>query len=320
MTICLCDISALEVYRSYGRLLPELLSAPRTSKLNGCTIPCISELDDTLPRLGAKTKPYHLLVGDASITCQKAGTIKRVFSIKLPARSLIKIKQDVFITNPELTFCMLASLPIIDTIGLALIGFEFCGTYVLDSDEQSWKGFINTNEPITNTSKIENMLSSLGKYAGSKKAREALRLVANNSNSPMETVQAALLGFPHSMGGIGFGPYVLNYKIATSSGKRYIDLAIPQYKIGFEYKGRNFHTPEQTGRDDRRQNNIAGCGYTILNVWYEDLAQKHLFDSLVNNAANAMGKRLRIRSTKFEHKQRLLRMKTLPAIRDFDSF
>lgn len=319
MTICICDISALEIYRSYGRLLPDLLSAPRTSKLNTCTIPKSAALNDELSRLGAKTKPYHLAVNRASIACEKPGTKKRVFSIKLPAKCLIKIRSDIFITSPELTFCMLATLPGLDVIDLALIGFEFCGTYLLDTFGQSWKGFVNTEAPVTNTQKIAQTLGALDGYPGISKAREALALVANHSNSPMETVQAALLGFPRRLGGLGFSPYVLNQKVTTPSGNRYIDFAIPEYKIGFEYKGRNFHTPEQTSRDDRRQNKIIGSGYTIFNVWYEDLAQKNLFDDLVRDASKVMGKRLRIRSSKFEHSQRILRMKTLPSIQHFDS-
>lgn len=315
MTICVCDITALEIYRSSGRLLPDVLSAPRTSKLDSCTIPNLSELNDLLPRLGAITTPYHLAISDSSISRCKQGSKRRVISIPLPRQSIIKLKPDIFITSPELTFCMLATLDTIDVIQLALIGFELCGTYTLDTFKESWKGFTNTDSATTSTQKIYRMLDALGSYPGAKKAREALGLVSNNSNSPMETVQAVLLGFPRSLGGLGFGPYELNYKLSTPTGERYIDFALPHYQVGFEYKGRNFHTPEQTGRDDRRQNKIAGSGYTIFNVWYEDLAQKHLFDDLVHDASRAMGVRIRIRSKKFEQAQKILRMKTLPALK-----
>lgn len=318
MTICICDISALEIYRSYGRLLPELLDKQRANKIDDCTILNAKELDDVLPRLGAKTRPYHLAVGRASVAEAKPGVIKRVLTLSLPQRSFIKIQPEVLITSPELTFCMLSTLKEIDVIDLALIGFELCGTYVLDSFSESWKGFTNIDSPITSKERILKLVNTLGAYPGARKAKKAISLVVNGSNSPMETVQAILLCFPRSLGGLGFNDCELNYKINTPDGNRYIDLAFPKYHIGLEYKGRQFHTPEQTTRDDRRQNKITSTGYTIFNVWYDDLARLHLFDGLAKDISSAMGIRLRIRSNKFADAQRFLRMKVLPSVKNYE--
>lgn len=135
---------------------------------------------------------------------------------------------------------------------------------------------------------------------GSSRAREALELVSDGSNSPMESVLCALLTWPRRLGGYALGPVSLNHRVSTADGDRYVDVAFPGHKVGLEYKGRKFHAIEQAGRDDRRQNKLVGSGWTILNVWYEDIVEEHLYNQLVADVARAMGIRLRIRSGGFD--------------------
>lgn len=61
MSICLCDISALEAIRSSGKLVGELMDHSRTSSLDGCRAPNAAELDDLLVGLGVRTRPVHVL-------------------------------------------------------------------------------------------------------------------------------------------------------------------------------------------------------------------------------------------------------------------
>lgn len=94
-----------------------------------------------------------------------------------------------------------------------------------------------------------------------------------------------------------------------------MDVAFPGHKVGLEYKGRKFHTIEQVERDDRRQNKLVGSGWTILNVWYEDIVEEHLYNQLVVDVARAMGIRLRIRSSGFDARRNVLRMQLIPAFK-----
>ncbi|MDO4437304.1 MAG: hypothetical protein Q4B77_05070 [Coriobacteriaceae bacterium] len=237
----------------------------------------------------------------------------------LPARSLMCISSDIRVTSPALTFLQLAAMGDergcqYDIEDLALIGLELCGTYLLDT---SWDGLTNTGAPLTSADKISLVLESMRGAAGISRAREALPLVHNGSNSPMESILCALLTWPRRLGGFAFGPVSLNHHVITAAGDRYVDVAFPEQKVGLEYKGRQFHALEQVGRDDRRQNELVGSGWTIINVWYEDLVESHLFDRLVADVARALGVRLRIRSDKFEARSALLRARLLPALKRF---
>lgn len=312
--VCICGLSALELYRSMRRLLPELMVMPRTDKLEGCgTMPPVI-LEEEMQRLGVKTKPYHLL---CNIPCQlgvRSDIERHCRKCPLPYRALIVQSKDILVTGPEMTIIDLASNPSFDEVDLALIGFELCGTYLLDN---SWDGLTNTEKPLTHVAQIERMLQGLKGAHGLKAARTALELVHNGSNSPMETVLCALLTFPRRLGGFNLGPVSLNYRVSTGTGFRLIDVAFPEHKVGLEYKGREFHSIERVGRDDRRQNEIVGSGWTILNVWYEDLVEDHLFERLMADLAHAMGIRLRSRSNKFEAMHKVLRARLLPAVMKF---
>ncbi len=108
------------------------------------------------------------------------------------------------------------------------------------------------------------------------------------------------------LAGYALGPVSLNHRVSTADGDRYVDVAFPGHKVGLEYKGRKFHAIEQAGRDDRRQNKLVGSGWTILNVWYGDIVEEHLYNQLVADVARAMGIRLRIRSGGFDARRNVL--------------
>lgn len=311
--VCVCDISALELYRASGRLLPEILGARRTALLREVgPVPSLSILEDDMVRVGVRGRPYHLLVPQGGSTYSRDGIALHYRSAPLPPRSLVKASRDMLVVSPELMFLELAASGRLDAIELALIGFELCGTYVLDV---SWDGCTPTQVQMTSTGRIARLLSRERGARGAKLARCALGLVLDGSHSPMETVLAMLLTCPRRFGGFGLEGAVLNHRVSTFSGERWVDVAFPDYGVGLEYQGREYHGIERTQHDDRRQNELVGMGMTILNVWYEDVSQKHLFQQLVCSLARAMGIRLRIRSERFETRQELLRERLLSGLR-----
>lgn len=317
MAICIGCNSALEIYRSYGRLIPELLERRRTSKLDDCSLPSPLMLEDEMSRAGAYEKPYHLVFGNPCQAGPRPDVKRHTLVGALPRRAFVHMKKDVLLASPELMFVQLAASGDYDEIDLALVGYEICGTYVLDQDEDSWDGMINTTQPMTSTDKIQRMIAALSGRTGVKKAAVALSLVNDGSNSPMETILALLLTLPQRLGGLNLGPITMNKHVATSTGDRWVDVYFEGHNVGLEYKGREPHSLEKVGRDDRRQNKLVSSGVTILNVWYEDLADSHLFDQLVSDIASALGKRIRSRSNKFNQRQRLLRQRLLPSIRRY---
>lgn len=320
MSIYIGYTSALEAYRAQGRLLPELLESRRTSKLGDGEIPAAIMLEDDLSRIGVKNKPYHLLFSHESQTHARPDIVRHVLSGTLPKRAFVHATEDVLIASPELMFVQLASLEDFSEVDLVQIGYELCGTYLLDPFETIWKEPISDSTPMTSTSKISRMIDGLGARRGVKRARKVLELVNDNSNSPMETVLALLFCLPRRLGGLALEPVIMNKKITTATGDRWVDFFFPEHNVGLEYKGKDFHSIEKVGRDDRRQNKLVGSGLNILNVWYEDLVDPHLFEQLVQDVVNAMGIRLRIRSEGFATNQRLLRMHLLPTVKRYGGF
>ena len=318
MAICICDISALELLRSRGKLAPELLDMCRASTLQGCGIPGKLELEDALATFGEVSRPCHLMIL-ADKARSKPWAIRHEWRTDPPSRSLIRLSKDVLVESPELMFFDLASSQDFDVVDLALVGLELCGTYLFDNGQSGWDGFVNIDMPMTSRRSIGRIASRLKWRPGLGKAREAMGLVVDGCHSPMESVLLALLTFPRRLGGLGLSGARANYRIATSSGDRFADIAFPELKIVFEYKGRRYHLPEQAGRDDRRQNLLVGLGWTVINVWYEDLVDPQLFARLESVALKAAGKRDRIRSDSFRGRQQCLRARLIPRLRKWAS-
>lgn len=314
--VCACGASALELYRSSKRLIPTLLDKPRTGKVAGLMVPPRQFLEDDMTARGVTKQPYHVLV-DGNHGYNPRRDIHAVACYHpLPPRSLIKIDKGFWVTSPELTFIQICADEDLSDFDIICLGYELCGTYVLDD---SWDGLTCIDEPLTSTEKIGRLINSIHRVPGIKRARNLIKHVHDLSNSPMETILAMLVSLPTTKGGLGLGPISLNHPVATPVGQRRVDIGFPRQRVGLEYQGKEFHSIEAAERDARRQNKIVGSGFTILNVWYEDLIDEHLFQQLVTDLFRALGTRKRIRVTGYHTLQKLLRMQLMPAIKAYGS-
>lgn len=145
---------------------------------------------DDMERLGVKTRSVHILVSKESGARSRDDIVCHRSAAELPPRSLIYVNRDVLVTSPALTFLHLATVDLHKkqqrTVEeLAMIGLELCGTYLLDD---SWDGLTNTAKPLTSVEQIARVLDAMPGAPGIVRAREALELVSDGSNSPMESV------------------------------------------------------------------------------------------------------------------------------------
>lgn len=263
---------------------------------------------------GITERPYRVLV-DGNRGYNPRPDIHAIACYRpLPPRSLIKIDNGFWTTSPELTFIQVCGDESWSDFDIISLGYELCGTYVIDD---SWDGLTCIEKPPTSTEKIVRLINSIHRITGIKRARNLVRHVHDLSNSPMETILAMLVSLPTTKGGLGLGPISLNHPVPTPVGRRRVDIAFPRQHVGLEYQGREFHSIEAAGRDARRQNKIVGSGFTILNVWYEDLVDERLFQQLVTDLFRALGIRKRIRVTGHLTLQKLLRMHLMPAIKAY---
>lgn len=314
MSICLCDISALEAIRSSGKLVGELMDHPRTSSLDGCRAPNAAELDDLLVGLGVRTRPVHVLTPEGSSTHRQLGVVRRRCTCRLPRASLLKVEEGILVASPELLIVQMAELGNVDEVELAQLASELCGTYLLDPNKESWEGFTNIDKAVCSLARIGGTLGAFGKMRGATKLRRALAGAVEGSHSPMETVLALLMTLPRSVGGMGFSGVVMNYKVNTGNSYYLVDLAFPKLRVGLEYNGLQYHAIEQSARDDRRQNELIGQGWTIINVWIDDLKDPVKFARLISSLMRTMGRRTRPGDA-FLKRQANLRKRLVPGCR-----
>lgn len=265
-----------------------------------------------MTRAGVKTKPYHVLVDRPEAWRERDDLVCHKLTRSGSGASFIQVSPDLFVVSPELMFMELAASGEFDLLDLVEIGYELCGTYVLDS---SWDGYTTTDRPITSVRALARAAKAWSPRHGARLALDALRHIHDGSHSPMESDVAILLSYERRRGGLGLGPMVLNPRVDTPEGPRYVDILFPEAKVGVEYKGKRYHSVEQSARDDRRQNALVGMGYAIINVWYEDIVEDHLYEQLVQSIFRALGRRYRVRSDAFAARQRLLRMRLLSRFR-----
>lgn len=325
MAICICDTSALELYRSSGRLLPNVSNLARTMKADSFKAANYAEIRHDLLRFGVTGTPVHLLVRRNAKRTSFDGVVVHSRSAPLPARSILRVTSDVSVVSPEYLFLELAGRAArigpgrrrkcdelaLRKMMLVALGYELCGTYALDPVDE--KGFSNFEAPLASRLRIASMLERCSNMQGAPLVRETLPLVSEGSHSPMETALAMLLTLPRALGGMGFPQAVMNGTVATSDGAKRVDLLWPQNGVGLEYKGRKYHDASQAQKDDRRENKLVGSGVTVFNVWYEDLLFPPLFEALVQDVARPLGVRVRIRSGKHAPRREMLRAVALPA-------
>lgn len=213
--------------------------------------------------------PFHLLVGPDARRVATAHMVCHQSRCKYPPGSFRKIRKGVYVVSPELLFLQMAlqlSFP-----KLVELGFFLCGTYAYDGE----CGLIGDRMPLTKVSSLASYLTRCEGMRGNAKAKRALACVCEGSASPQETRLAMLFSLPKKKGGYGFPKPQMNYRIGYSSqerelyGRHYsiLDIYWPDWKLGVEYDGREYHgDSDAIARDRRKSSEMATRNITIVRV------------------------------------------------------
>lgn len=318
MDIVLCDISALEYWRTADPCSPSARHAVRSSAL-----PTKAPGKDlveaaVLQTLGTRSRPVHLLVSDEAGRKPSAHAVYHACS-SVPSRSLVAIGHDVAATSPELSFARLgASLSIAKLIA---IGCEQTGTYALAPDSPD--GFVR-QEPLTSVEQLRIFTQSIEGLPGIKRARRAARFVLPGSASPAETNLALLLHLPYSMGAYNVRTPLLNHRIDLDRRARALaskpfvrcDLCWPEARLCIEYDSDAQHTgSERIARDSKRRNALISMGYSVITVTKRQLYSRLEMDGIARAVAKALGTRIRPCVSDFEDRTFKLRAELLGAPR-----
>lgn len=224
-------------------------------------------------------------------------------SINLPRGSIKKTIDGQLVASPELTFLQLAhELNIQQTI---FLGLQMCSSPAGDN-----------NKSITTKSKLITFVNKMVGHRGRNKAIIALKYVINNSASPMESLGFMILTLPHYLGGFGLSGACFNQEVTLDyEGKKllnkkrcFIDIFYKKANLAIEYDSMKYHSrPEEQAKDMIRATVLKRHGIEVVRFGSAQIANKLECRSFAYDIAKRLGKRIQIRTTKFEHANKIIR-------------
>jgi hypothetical protein len=233
---------------------------------------------------------------------------------------VLEFEDGLVVSSPEFCFLqMAAELPLVKLIEL---GFELCGTYSLPGVAEPegrpstpGKDF-DSHPPLTSLKKLKAFAARMAGIRGHKRASRALRYIADNSASPMETILTMLLTLPYKLGGYGLPMPELNCRIVPvkaakrSASKSFYscDLFWSNIDLAVEYDSDLYHTgAERIASDSKRRNTLTSIGVLVITVTRKQIYSVVEFEKVARLIAGNMDRRLRFKNPKFADTHRELR-------------
>ena len=189
------------------------------------------------------------------------------------------------------------------------------GVYVSKKYDASDQALYNLPQ-LTSRKKLKDFVTRMGGWSGYKRAIKALRYIADDSASPMETILFILLTLPYRYGGYGLPMPELNGRIYPGKGvKRFSgrdfyrgDLLWRKAGIVAEYNSDLEHTgSERIARDAIRQSDLNLCGIYEIPVTKEQIKKEELLDKVARQIAARIGRQLRYKDPGFSEARKELR-------------
>lgn len=231
---------------------------------------------------------------------------------KFPKNSFCKYSNDILITSPELTFCLLSSFMNFEQ--LVLLGFELCGTYSFP--EITGNDIKYHVSPVTYTSRLSEYVNELHKsyanFQGIYKALNALEIIADGSASPQESNLFTMLCAPKKFGGYGVNNLELNKEIDLSPTSKLIanqntikpDICNKKNKFSIEYDSNSFHDNyTQNSKDKCRINALNHDGWKVFSFVPYHTNNINVFHNMAINILKANKQDTRIRMKNFYDKR-----------------
>lgn len=251
-----------------------------------------------------------MLVSSQSSRSKSTKTVTHVCANNAVATIALAKPRGIFIPNLGFLFVQLAQCA--PFLTLIEIGYELCGSYTILPDEST---FVQC-EPAANRNHLAKEIRALRGMRGREIATRALRFVADNSASPMETKLTMFLCLKRTMGGYGLPFPKLNFPIEPTSAarkaahkQRYVlDLYWPKRKIDVEYDSDSYHaSSEGIASDAQRRNALQLMGVTVITVTRGQLYNAASFDRTARTIATSIGVRLPKTSQRWISQNQMLR-------------
>lgn len=259
--------------------------------------------------LGISDETLFIAVGRPSNRRRIVGVSCSACDRTLPARSVIALDDQLWISSPELIFLQMhAHLSGLECLAL---GFELCGHY-----SRMGTDAIEYDLPACATpGSLKRYLDRCPGARHREAALRTLRYVCARAASPRETQLALLLGLPQRYGGYGLERPVLNKPIDVSSltqplrsrDRRWADISWEGERIAVEYDSSQYHaSSEKIARDAKRRTLLQAAGYHVVVVTNDQIKNIAEMDRIARAVSRLMGKRHRPRVQEYERKKRAL--------------
>lgn len=246
----------------------------------------------------AKTRPIDMTVTNRKFRSERKGVNLHLCETYLPLNSVV-LKNGTVVASPELVFLQLA--PELKIHRLILLGLQLCS-------HPPGKPTL----AITTKRKIVDFLAKTSGHYGRRKAQRAVKYINDGSASIMESITYMLLSLPHTLGGYGLDGAVFNYKIklvnkwAQTLGQNhcFVDLYYNSAKLAVEYDSFTYHnSPTEQGRDMIRSTILERRGITVMHLGTIQVYNRNTLRDFAHNLAGRLGKRIQIRTKKFDPMQ-----------------
>ena len=237
-------------------------------------------------------EPVSVLVPERRLRMLANGINSKLCMPNLPAGSVMRLRDGLYIASPEFVFLRLGSGR--PEAALAEIGMNLCARYWLHPRSGEIR---ERSEFLTNSEKLCHYLENSGSMRGCRKAERALRWVLGNSGSPMETKMALLFRLPLGKGGFALPFDAMNFDVRAGKHSRVceqglycIDMVSRRHRIGMEYDGLDYHLDVML--DIRRRNALLSIGWEVFPIGKSVLFDAEATEKLGYQVAKRMGVRL----------------------------
>lgn len=250
----------------------------------------------------SKERPLFALVASKQNKRRVVRVRQRVLTSKVPLYSFSRLGDSVYVPSPEFLFALMAhylTLP-----GLMLLAMELCGHYRLTGAPSNRPLDSSTtiyDQPVlTNVAKLQTFIDKCGSFSGKKNAQRALKYVADDAASPMESIVYLLLCLPRSLGGYGIPKPILNAKrpvasragTLTMAGHLIPDLYWANRRLDLEYDSDAFHAdPACLLAGARRTMALRVMKVEVISLTYDIVRDTQAFDTAARLISKKLGRR-----------------------------
>ena len=275
------NLNAFSVDHRICEDLPRNFSIPSKS-------PVLDLMTDYLP-LSVISPPEH--------RCVVNNQVMKAFRYpqQIPPKGFVRLKQDLYIASPELTFLQAASYLSVEQ--LIFLGTELCGIYCYDDHLPLGQ---KNRIPATTKESIMSFLRFAGGCRGYRKALRAASYIVNNSNSRMESILANYAVLSAFMGGFAIKPPEMNVRAQfTEEGNEimrgracYIDMLWQEERVACEYDSDSSHlTSTQHYKDKQRYTALSVSGYKVISITKRNISSVFQLDQTFRTIRKALGMR-----------------------------